>query len=164
MVHQRAVTLNNHRGLAAVVPHYAFVRYEHLLQSDGTVNEAALQEIGTALGLGPLLAPPSSEPIPHFTYARAKRLWLPWRNFFGLSAMPMPPDRIQYRLERQYMCAYRQSDLDFVNEVLDEQQEEAAGYRLVRNATVPAELGPLHEEDAGRIWPAVAARCEKKDN
>ena len=162
MVHQRQVSLHNHRGLAAVVPKYVYVRYEDLIKSDGGVNDAVLQKIGSALGLGELLTPPSLEAVPYFTYARPKMWWVPWRNFFGLSAMSMPEDRIRYRVEKQYMCAYQQIDLDLVNEILDAEEEEKAGYFLVHNASdyLHAGSAPLHELDAARVWQAVAARCK----
>ena len=76
--------------------------------------------------------------------------------------MSMPEDRIRYRVEKQYMCAYQQIDLDLVNEILDAEEEEKAGYFLVHNASdyLHAGSAPLHELDAARVWQAVAARCK----
>ena len=163
MVHLRKESLHNHRSLAQEVPNYVFVKYENLLNSDGTVNDAEILKIAAALGLGENITPASSEIVPYFTYSKPKRWWIPWRNLVGLSPVSFPKDRIRYRREEEFMCAYRQVDLDVVNAVLDEAEEMAVGYRLVRKATrLRPGVGPLKEADVNQIWPTVATRCVER--
>jgi len=138
------------------VLHYAFVRYEDLLGKDGTENDEELRKIGDTLGLGEHLAPKSF--VPHYTYSQAKQSWIPWQNLFGGSKVPMNKDRLSYRIEEQFMCAYREEELKLLSIILNDEEEAAAGYKLAEKPRAQPKW-PLAATHSDQIWPAVAARC-----
>jgi hypothetical protein len=125
IVHLRKETLHAHLRVADAVPHYAFLRYEDLVSSDGAENDSVLSRIGLDLGVGGKLAP--RRDVPYYTQSKPKKVWLPWKNLLGFSASVMPIERHQFRMQGQFMCAYRDQDLEMINGILT----EAAHYLYV---------------------------------
>jgi hypothetical protein len=162
----RTALLRSYAELVAHAPIFVGVRYEDLLSTEmGRESEAALRELALELGLGGHLTPRGSEAA-HFRHGAPIMRYDP--RAFLFAATPtygISEERLRYREQHEYLCAYRDADFANVNALLDRDLEAAAGYDLEWGRSAEASGGGDEQppfahgcDDAG-FWEAVRARC-----